>query len=147
VVPETLLTVLAAGGSALVGAVATDAWQTARDGLIRLFGTAGPRRAELAARWVDEMTSDLDGPEAAERPDAERQWARIWQQRLYDLAEEYPEIGADLQVWTESVLTRLPAEKRASADMFVSRDHSQQYNAPGGSITVHHHSGNGPAPG
>jgi hypothetical protein len=147
VVPETLLAVLASGGSVLVGAVATDAWQTARGGLVRLFGKAGPRREEIVARWVDEMASDLDRPEVGDRDQAERQWAQTWQQRLYDLAEEYPEISADIQEWEQSVRASLPAEKQARADTFISRDHSQQYNAPGGSITVHQHSRDGISPG
>jgi hypothetical protein len=147
VVPETLLVVLASGGSALVGAVATDAWQSARGGLVRLFAHAGQRRAETAAHWVDEMASELDRPELADRPEAERQWAQTWQQRLYDLAEEYPEIGDDIQAWARSVRAQLPADKQDRADTFISRDHSQQYNAPGGSITVHQHSRDGISPG
>lgn len=144
--PETLLAVLASGGSVLVNAVATDAWQAARGGLVQLFGRAGPRRAETATRWADEMASELDRPELADRTEAEQRWARTWHQRLSDLAEEYPEVGAEIQAWAQSVRAELPADKQVRADMFISRDHSQQYNAPGGSITVHQHSRDGTSP-
>ena len=37
---EALAALAATGGTALVGAMATDAWQTARDRVLRLFGRA-----------------------------------------------------------------------------------------------------------
>jgi hypothetical protein len=138
VISETLMAVVAAGGSTLVGAVATDAWQSARDGVVRLFAKAG-RREDAAARWTDEMADELEASTPAERAAVEQRWVRTWQQRLHDLVEEDPQLGEDLRQWSEAVRARLPAERQSWVNTFIATDHARQYNAPGGSITVHHH--------
>ncbi|MCU7723814.1 hypothetical protein ODJ79_08825 [Actinoplanes sp. KI2] len=137
-ISETLMAVVAAGGSALVGAAATDAWQSARGGLVRLFAKAG-RREETAARWTDEMAAELEASPPAERAVAEQRWVQTWQQRLHDLVEEDPQIGDELREWAEAVRAQLPAERQSWVNTFIAADHARQYNAPGGSITVHHH--------
>jgi hypothetical protein len=48
-VVEWIAASAAAGGTALIGAAATDAWQTARDGVVKLFARGGERRAELVS--------------------------------------------------------------------------------------------------
>jgi hypothetical protein len=133
------MAVVAAGGSAFVGAVATDAWQSARSGLVRLFAKAG-RREDTAARWTDEMAAELEASPPAERAAVEQRWVWTWQQRLQDLVEEDPQLGDDLRQWTEAVRAHLPAERQSWVNTFIAADHARQYNAPGGSITVHHSS-------
>lgn len=131
----------AVGGSAFVGAVASDAWAGASAGLVRLFGRGGPdRRAlaeELAARTAHEITRAT--PE--ERPALERDLARRWQDRLADLLAEYPDLREDLMCWTDEVRGRLSTTRQPSPTHFVAMGNATQYNAPSGSMTVNHHGG------
>lgn len=50
---EWIAAATAAGGTALIGAAATDAWQTARDGVVKLFTRGGKRRADLVRDHLD----------------------------------------------------------------------------------------------
>lgn len=58
-VADWLVPMVSAGSAALVGAVATDAWQSVRSGVLQLFRQGGQRKAELAERWVDETASAI----------------------------------------------------------------------------------------
>lgn len=133
---EWLTTVAATGGSAFVGAAATDAWQFARSGLVRLFGRGGQHRHDAAERWADQTATALEQVAENERAMIRERLAVKWEQRLADLVEEYPELGEELQSWVRQVQSRLPATEQAWVNTFIARDHATQYNAPGGSITI-----------
>ncbi|MFC8615537.1 hypothetical protein ACFT9M_03815 [Micromonospora purpureochromogenes] len=135
-IPEWLLGVAAAGGSAFVGAAATDAWETARAGAVALFGRGGQRRTELVTRWADETAAEIEQTVEEQRLHVRERLAPIWQQRLADLVEEYPEVGEELRVWVQQLQERLPRPQQNWVNTFIARDKSQQYNAPGGSITL-----------
>lgn len=136
---DWLLPIVAAGGSAFVGAAATDAWQSARSGAVRLFGRGGQRRQDAAERWADQTAAEIEQAPEAERALLRERLALTWQQRLADLVEEYPEIGEELQAWVQQVQAQLPSAQQTWVNTFLARDHATQYNAPGGSITVTDH--------
>jgi len=136
---EWLAPVLSTAGSALVGAVATDVWQTTRSGVGRLFGRGGERRQDLAERWADQTAAEIERAPAEQQDQVRAQWADTWRQRLADLVDEYPEVGEELRTWAEQVRSELPADRQSFVNVFVSRDESHQYNAPGGTVNVHHH--------
>ena len=135
-VAEWILSAVAAGGSALVGAVATDAWQTARSGVTRLFGRTDRRRADLAARWADETAAEITAAPAGQREQVRQRWEQTWQQRLADLVEEHPELGEELRTWAVGLCRQLPTAEQGRVNTFIARDHATQYNAPDGTITV-----------
>ncbi|MFI7492948.1 hypothetical protein ACIBXA_31705 [Micromonospora echinaurantiaca] len=136
-VAEWAMTVAGVAGSALAGAVATDAWNAARGGLSKLFGRGGERRAELAGRWADETAAAVDV--ADDRSTALEREARTWQQRFSDLLEEFPEAAEDLREWATQVRSELPAAQQSFMNTFLAQHNSTQYNAPGGNMTIHHH--------
>ncbi|MBO4209666.1 hypothetical protein [Micromonospora echinofusca] len=135
-IADWLVVAAGAGGSALVGAAATDVWAAARTGVVRLFGRGGERRQELAGRWADETAAAVAGTPESERDAVRQQWAQTWQQRLIDLLDEYPEAADDLRAWTEAVRAGLPESQRAWVNTFVARDNAIQYNAPGGTMNI-----------
>jgi hypothetical protein len=133
---DWLMSVAAAGGSAFVGAAATDAWQSARSGVVRLFDRGGQRRRDAAARWADQTATAIEQAPESERAVIRERLAVTWQQRLTDLVEECPELGRELQSWVRQVQAQLPAAEQTWVNTFIARGHATQYNAPGGSITV-----------
>ncbi|MBF9132760.1 hypothetical protein I0C86_27950 [Plantactinospora sp. S1510] len=137
-VADWLLPVAAAGGSALVGAVATDAWQSTRSGVMRLFGRAGERRAELAGDWADQTATAITAAPVEELAAVRLRSAEAWQRRLADLVDEYPELNEALRAWAEETQRELSVAGRTWVNTFVARDQATMYNAPGGSITVTH---------
>ena len=51
---DDLVALTALAGNTVVAAAATDAWESVRSGVARLFGRGGPEQAELAGRRLDE---------------------------------------------------------------------------------------------
>jgi FMN phosphatase YigB (HAD superfamily) len=127
---------VAAGGWAFVGAAASDAWQAARAGMVRLFGRGGQRRQELAERWADQTAAEIEQAAEEERPQVRQRLAPVWRQRLADLVEEYPEVTEELRAWAQRLQSELPAAQHSWVHTYIARDHAQQYNAPHGTINV-----------
>jgi hypothetical protein len=138
-VAEWLAAAAGAGGTALVSAVATDAWKSARAGVLELFGRASTRRQELAADWADETAEAITQASDDERAAVQRQLAGTWQQRLADLVQEHPELADALRAWEAQVRRELPEAQRNWVNTFIARDSAEQYNAPGGHLTVHNY--------
>jgi hypothetical protein len=143
-IPEWLLSVAAAGGSAFVGAAASDAWQAARAGVVALFGRGGQRRGELAEQWADQTAAEIEQAPEEQRPQVRERLAPVWQQRLADLVQEYPEVGEELRAWAQRLQAQLPAAQQTWVQTYIARDHSHQYNAPHGSINVNTYPGGAP---
>jgi hypothetical protein len=97
-----------AGGTALIGAAATDAWQTARDGVVRLFARGGERRAELVRDHLDRDVAVIEAAGPGERDEVRARLLPAWQVRLADLLEEFPEAREELSAWAEQVRAQLP---------------------------------------
>ena len=98
-----------AGGTALIGAAATDAWQTARDGVGKLFARGGQRRAELVRVNLNRDVAVIEAAGPAERDEVRARLLPGWQVRLADLLEEFPEAREELAAWVEQVRAQLPA--------------------------------------
>ncbi|MER7775802.1 hypothetical protein ABTZ21_12415 [Streptomyces sp. NPDC096191] len=132
---EALAALAASGGTALVGAMATDAWQTARDRTARLFGRQGAQRQTA-------IEAQLDGNvilvERADDPDLARQaLVPLWQMELNRLLEEHPGSEAELQELIAHVRDDLPAPQQRWVQNNIARDNSRQFAVQGGDIIYH----------
>jgi hypothetical protein len=113
----------AAGGSALVGAMATDAWQVTRSWVAGLFGRGGS--AEYVA-----IEAQLDGHAAlvaqAEDPDEAREsLVAVWQLQLQSLLRQHPEVEEGLRELVARVQTN------------IARDQATQNIVQHGTLHVH----------
>jgi hypothetical protein len=106
---EWIAAAAAAGGTALIGAAATDAWQTARDGVVKLFSRGGRRRAELVRDHLEGDAAVIEAAGPGERDGVRVRLLPEWQVRLADLLEEFPDARDELSEWAEQVRARLPA--------------------------------------
>lgn len=140
-VGEWLGPAIAAGSGALAAAVATDAWQSVRAGVVNLFGRAGTRREQLAAEWADATAAAITEAPEPQRQAVSAAQATAWRQRLADLVDEFPELGKELRAWAAEV----GYPPSTTPHVFISRDNSVQYNAPSGQLTINHHNGTRPA--
>jgi hypothetical protein len=87
----------ATGGSALVTAMVTDAWESVRAAFARLLGRGDPVRTATAEKRLEQSRQemgDLSGEEL-ERASAEQEAA--WRVRLGDLLEELPDAAHELR--------------------------------------------------
>ncbi|WP_030705776.1 MULTISPECIES: hypothetical protein [unclassified Streptomyces] len=121
---EGLIAVAAAGGSAVVQAAGTDAWNGIRGGVARLFGRGEPGREQAELERLDQTRSVLEA--AGEGEGAQRvQIAQVarWQTRLETLLEELPAAEQQLVVAElQALVAQAEAAKPAEA---VHNDFSQ----------------------
>jgi hypothetical protein len=130
---DDLVALAALAGNTVVAAAATDAWETARDWIGRLFGRGGPAQAEQAQEWLVETRSQLVAVTGAELEQSQVALARGWSDRLASLLEEDPEAEADLRALVGQIQARLvSAEDHAVA---IGRD--MNVDASALAINVH----------
>jgi hypothetical protein len=99
---EELLALASAGGAALVGAVAKDAWDLAKRGVMRLFGR-GDREREAA---IEQRLDRTRAAVLAAGPDEERvrlEQQAAWTGRLEDLLTDRPEVADELRTLVQQV--------------------------------------------
>jgi hypothetical protein len=137
VVVEWVVALAAAGGSALIGAAATDAWQAARDGVLALFGRGGDRRREAAAARLDEDAAAVEAAAPGERDGVRAQLLPKWQTRLADLLEEYPEAREELQAWVQRVRDQLPPAQQSWVQNNTAQDRGTVFAVQGGNQHIH----------
>jgi transketolase len=113
--------IVVAFGTALVGAVATDTWQKAKDAVTGLWGRVRPDRAEGISTELDALRQDVlearrDGNSATEQ-DLEE----IWQRKVQQLLRQNPTLAAELQRVLDTVLTpALPAAEQGKIQAVIT---------------------------
>jgi hypothetical protein len=132
---ELVVELAGAGGSALVGAMATDAWQTTRSGIARLFGRGGSARQSAIEAQLDENAALVA---RAREPDEVR--ARLvpgWRVQLEVLLREYPEVVEELRVLVAQVREALPAPQQSWVQTNIAREQARQNIVQHGTLHVH----------
>jgi hypothetical protein len=88
---------LAAGGTALVSAMATDGWTSAKQGFARLLGRGKPEQQEVTEQRLERSRQELAGRSGAELEQALTVQEAAWRLRLSDLLEDDPTAEAELR--------------------------------------------------
>jgi hypothetical protein len=139
--PDTLSSLAAGGGAALVGAAATDAWASARAGFARLFSRgAGTDAVQAEETRIQRSVGRLADVEDAGRPAAQRAAADRWAEELRDLLHEHPEYAADLRDLIAAVRQRTPQAVPGFVQNNTNTGSGTQNITASGDI----HVGNGP---
>ncbi|WKU47119.1 hypothetical protein Q3V23_25365 [Streptomyces sp. VNUA116] len=133
---EALEGLAAAGGSAVVGAAATDAWNTARAGVARLLGRGDSGRERYAIERLDRTAGEIE-----QAPDEDRQQLRDklrgrWTGRLEILLEEHPEAADELRELIDRLRAELPAARESWVQNNTAEAGGIQYITQGGDIHV-----------
>ncbi|MGH3802017.1 MAG: hypothetical protein ACRDTD_18155 [Pseudonocardiaceae bacterium] len=135
VLGEVAAALAGAGGSALVGAMATDAWQATRSGVARLFGRDGPAR-----QTAIEVQLDGNAELVAQARDAEevrRSLVPVWRLQLEALLREHPDVVEELRVLVAQVREALPALQQTWVQTNIARDQATQNIVQQGTLHVY----------
>ena len=125
---DDLVALAALAGNTVVAAAATDAWETARDWIGRLFGRNGANQAERAQERLEETRSQLVAVTGAELEQMRAALAQRWSDRLADLLEKDPSAEADLRALVGQIQARLVSAE----DHAVAVGHDMNINTSGG---------------
>lgn len=105
-------------GNALVAVAVTDAWETARHKIARLFGRGQPdpvteRRLDAThARLATAVPADLSRVQAG--------LAGQWATRLADLIDDHPDAESELRILVKEIRELLSVERVAAGDHSVA---------------------------
>lgn len=102
--------IVTAGATTLVAAIATDAWQTARSGVARLFGRRDRDQEAIVEAQLD---GDAALVAAAEDTEQTRQvLVALWQLKLGQFLQQHPDADDDLQGLIDQIRGALPQEQK-----------------------------------
>jgi hypothetical protein len=118
-----------AAGTALVQAIATDAWQQVKQAVTGLWRRVRPGHADQVAGELDELRQRMLEARADGDSGTEQALEGAWQLRLQELLRNDPALVADLQQVLDQVLApALPRAGQARIEAFLmtgtSRDSS-----------------------
>jgi hypothetical protein len=106
--------IVLAAGTALIGAIATDGWQQAREAVVRLWSRVHPRKkAEAVGGELEKARGQVLQARLVGDTEAEKALETAWQAKLQQLLLADPALGAELQLILDQVLTPVltPAEQ------------------------------------
>ncbi|MFF0768528.1 hypothetical protein ACFYUK_06480 [Nonomuraea wenchangensis] len=111
---EALAALAAAGGTALVEAMTSDAWTSAKQGFARLLGRGKPERQEVAVQRLERSRQELADRSGAELERARVEQEAAWRSRLSDLLEDDPAAEAELRMLVATYGTSATASGQRS---------------------------------
>lgn len=86
-----------AAGTALVGAMATDAWEQIRDSVVALWRRARPERAEAVGSELEELRSQVLDARSHGDNHTEEALTGAWQIHLQQLLRQDPALAGELR--------------------------------------------------
>ncbi|GGM14361.1 hypothetical protein GCM10010129_68210 [Streptomyces fumigatiscleroticus] len=89
--------VVLAAGTALVGAMATDAWEQARAATVALWRRVRPERAEDVSAELEELRGQVLAAREDGDEETEQALAGAWRLRLQRLLDAEPALAAELR--------------------------------------------------
>ncbi|MFI7108349.1 hypothetical protein ACIBK9_18745 [Nonomuraea sp. NPDC050227] len=133
--------IVLAAGTALVTAMATDAWQSARDGAVTLWRKVRPEQAEVVEAELVEVREQVLEARRQGDADTEQALAGAWQVRLQQLLRADPSLAGELQRVLDEVLdpALAPADKERIGSLVMKAKadgHGRVYQA-GRDQTIH----------
>lgn len=117
---EAALAALAAtGGSALVAAMATDAWDSIRAGFASLLGRGEPARVAILKDRLENARAELGRLDGADLLRARADQESLWCGELTDLLADQPHVAESLAELLDRVRTSLQSASNPSVSQYA----------------------------
>ncbi|MFF0430764.1 hypothetical protein ACFYU9_00865 [Streptomyces sp. NPDC004327] len=104
-----IATLASTAGTTLVTLLATDAWQSIRDGMTGLWQRVRPDRAPAVSAELESSREDLVRARATGDQETEAEVRAEWQGRIRRLLAAHPELAEDLRTLLADVSPGAPA--------------------------------------
>lgn len=122
-----------AAGTALIGAMATDAWQEARAAAVAWWRKAHPGQAGAVGAELDTARAQVLSARGRGDSDTEQALAGTWRLRLQQLLDQDPASGPALRRLLEDLTRALPEAGQARVQQIIinaqAGDQARQYIA------------------
>lgn len=126
-VAEELVTLASAGGAALVGAVASDAWSATKSGFVRLLGRGDETRSAVVEQQLERTHTAVEAARANDDDRVHLQQQAVWASRLEDLLLEHPGASAELRALVQQIEDASGSRSAGHVVQFVTAsDQAQQ---------------------
>ncbi|MEU3482721.1 hypothetical protein ACI2LO_14860 [Streptomyces sp. NPDC033754] len=126
------ITVAGMAGTALVGAMATDAWQQTRDGVVALWRRVHPERAEDVGEELTRLHTIVD--DRQRNTDVDAAMAQLWQLRLRDLLLADPALTAELTARLARLTDVIAAGGASAAGQVAGTQHLEGHASDSGRV-------------
>ncbi|KUJ37783.1 hypothetical protein AB0N87_36155 [Streptomyces sp. NPDC093228] len=103
-----------AAGTALVSAIAADAWQGARTGMVALWRRVRPEQAEAVDAELAETRAQVLAARQTGEADTEQALVADWQMRIQALLRSNPAVADELRQLLDTQLTSALSEQEQS---------------------------------
>ncbi|GAA0387622.1 hypothetical protein GCM10009530_43350 [Microbispora corallina] len=130
--------IVVAAGTAVVSAMATSAWETARDGVVALWRRAHPDKAEQAGAELEVVRAEVVQARRDGDADTEQALAGEWQSKLQRLVRTEPALADEVRrLLEEYLMPALAADEQTRVRSII-----QTANATGRHNTIYQAGGN-----
>ncbi|MFK0258277.1 hypothetical protein [Streptomyces sp. NPDC090445] len=134
---QTLAALALSGATAVVAAMATEAWEAARTGTARLLGRGEPPRQAAIENQLD-ADAELVLSES-DSPGVRRELVPVWNRRLVAFLRENPAAAGELRALLEEVRPALPEGGAGWVQHVTAHGRGTAFGVQGGDI--HYHAG------
>lgn len=134
---EALAALAGAGATAVIKAMATDAWRGARDGVAKLFRRGGDQGHGAVEQELDQDERAVAAAGPAEVDRVRQELTSVWTARLAQLLAEHPEVESELRVLVAQLVPDLAGASRSWVQTNIARDGSTQFAVQGGNVVYH----------
>lgn len=128
--------IVLAAGTALVSAMATDAWQHSRAALVAVWRQVRPAEGDTISRELEELRTAVIAAQAQRDDETQTALAGAWRVRLQRLVDDSPAVAGELErVLHEALMPVLSAHERPGIGSVTMRarasDSARVYQAAG----------------
>jgi len=142
---ESLAALAAAASSTLVAAMATDAWQAARSGILRVLRRGSVDEPVLLAAQLDGEAALVVA--ADDEEEARQSLLPGWRLRLEQFLRDNPDAAEGLRELTERLAAQLPSPQQQWVQKNVAHGNARVYGVQNGNVIIHEAAQPFPRPG
>lgn len=136
VVEETVIALATSGATAMVAAMATDAWDSARAGVIRILRRGdGEPQPNIEAQLDADQTLVAEAGEGAD--DTRQDLVPAWRRRLLNLLKDHPEKEDELRALIVDLESSLGSDQRKWVQNITAHDYGIAFGAQNGDVHFH----------
>jgi hypothetical protein len=136
VVEEAIVALATSGAVAVVAAMATDAWESARAGIVHVFRPDdGETPQDIETQLDADQTLVVEAGDAAD--ETRQDLVPAWRRRLLRLLEGYPKKVGELRTLVAGLEESHGSDQRAWVQNITARDNGIAVGAQNGDVHFH----------